>query len=206
MTTGEGGMLVTDDDALAERLRLLRSHGMTSLSWDRHRGHASTYDVVALGYNYRIDELRSALGRAQLQKLTKNNARRKELTSLYRELIHEWVPALSMPFENSRGAPAYHILPVLLPAGDPAVDCQERRAHFMAGMKELGIQTSLHYPPVHHFELYRRSRRHRPEGLPVTEDVCAREVTLPLYSTMTEDDVKNVVSAAGQVMRKVNSN
>ncbi|HEY6071919.1 MAG TPA: DegT/DnrJ/EryC1/StrS family aminotransferase, partial [Anaerolineales bacterium] len=69
MTTGEGGMLATDDPALAERLRLLRSHGMTTLSWDRHQGHASAYDVVDLGYNYRIDEIRSAIGRVQLRKL-----------------------------------------------------------------------------------------------------------------------------------------
>src|SRR4030065_397689 len=86
MTTGEGGMLVTDEDELAERLRILRSHGMTSLSWDRHQGRASTYDVVDLGYNYRIDEMRSALGRVQLKKLSLNNQRRKHLTALYREL------------------------------------------------------------------------------------------------------------------------
>ncbi len=67
MTTGEGGMLTTDDDALADRLRILRSHGMTSLSWDRHKGHAWSYDVVDLGYNYRIDEIRSALGRVPVE-------------------------------------------------------------------------------------------------------------------------------------------
>src|SRR3972149_1627279 len=74
LVTGEGGMIVTDRDDLAEQIRLLRSHGMTSLTWDRHRGHAHSYDVVALGYNYRIDEIRSALGRVQLKKLEKNNA------------------------------------------------------------------------------------------------------------------------------------
>jgi dTDP-4-amino-4,6-dideoxygalactose transaminase len=216
MTTGEGGMLVTDDDGLAEKLRLLRSHGMTSLSWDRHKGHASTYDVVALGYNYRIDEMRSALGRAQLRKLSNNNAHRGELTDLYRELIHEWAPAISMPFEDPRGAPAYHILPVLLPGvlpgggqtdpNLPVVDAQEKRGQFMVGMKEQGIQTSFHYPPVHHFELYRNGRRGKRCSLPVTEDVCSREVTLPLYSTMTETDVKTVVSTAQQVMRKINRN
>ncbi len=69
MTTGEGGMLTTDDDELAATLRLLRSHGMTTLTWDRHRGHAASYDVVAPGYNYRIDEMRAAIGRVQLGKL-----------------------------------------------------------------------------------------------------------------------------------------
>jgi len=78
ITTGEGGMVVTNDDAVAEQLRILRSHGMTTLTWDRHQGHAWTYDVVALGYNYRIDEIRSALGRVQLGRLEQNNSRRRE--------------------------------------------------------------------------------------------------------------------------------
>ncbi len=83
MATGEGGMVVTNRDDLAEHLRLLRSHGMTSLTWDRHRGHASSYDVIASGFNYRLDDLRSALGREQLNKLERNNQRRRELTTLY---------------------------------------------------------------------------------------------------------------------------
>ena len=85
LATGEGGMLVTNREEIAEKARVLRSHGMTTLTWDRHRGHAYTYDVVALGYNYRIDEIRSALGLVQLQKLPENNARRKHLTDLYRK-------------------------------------------------------------------------------------------------------------------------
>jgi dTDP-4-amino-4,6-dideoxygalactose transaminase len=89
LSTGEGGMLLTADPALAERLRLLRSHGMTSLTWDRHHGHAYSYDVVALGYNDRIDEIRSALGRVQLKKLAANNARRLEITRLYHEALRD---------------------------------------------------------------------------------------------------------------------
>src|SRR5213079_2626339 len=73
LAMGEGGMVVTQDDALAEQIRLYRSHGMTTLTWDRHRGHASSYDVVNAGYNYRLDELHAALGRAQLGKLERNN-------------------------------------------------------------------------------------------------------------------------------------
>src|SRR5690242_20643065 len=85
LATGEGGMVVTNRDDVAAKVRSLRSHGMTSMSWDRHRGHASSYDVVAHGYNYRLDEVRAALGRAQLAKLDKNNRRRGELVAAYRE-------------------------------------------------------------------------------------------------------------------------
>jgi dTDP-4-amino-4,6-dideoxygalactose transaminase len=89
MTTGEGGMLTTDNDDLAQKLSRLRSHGMTSLTWDRHKGHAWSYDVVDLGYNYRIDEIRAALGLAQLAKVEKNNECRRHLSRIYRSALQE---------------------------------------------------------------------------------------------------------------------
>jgi dTDP-4-amino-4,6-dideoxygalactose transaminase len=97
IASGEGGMVVTNRADLAERVRLLRSHGMTSLTWDRHKGHASSYDVVNPGYNYRLDELHAALGRAQLKKLEPNNQRRRDLLLSYREAMRSfsgWI----MPF------------------------------------------------------------------------------------------------------------
>lgn len=207
MTTGEGGMLVTNDDALAERLRLLRSHGMTSLSWDRYKGHAQTYDVVALGYNYRIDEIRSALGRTQLKKLDRNNAKRKDLTALYRKLLGELVPSVSVPFAETAGSPAYHIFPILLPKMgdmDPIMlPVDNYRELFMDGMKAHGIQTSIHYPPAHRFDLYQKQALHKKVELPITEEVCAREVTLPLYSAMSETDIRFVVDAVREVLEKI---
>lgn len=196
MTTGEGGMLATNDEELAKRLRILRSHGMTTLSWDRHRGHASTYDVVDLGYNYRIDEMRSALGRTQLKKLPLNNVRRRQLTMLYREMLSELAPEVRMPFppEAGRGEGCYHILPVLLPPGTD-------RGEFMEAMKAQGIQTSIHYPPVHEFEIYREAARE--SCLPLTEETAAREVTLPLYPTMQDEQVEWSVQAVRKALREV---
>jgi len=188
MTTGEGGMLVTDDDALAGKLRLLRSHGMTSLTMDRHQGHAYSYDVIDLGYNYRIDEIRSALGRVQLQKLEHNNQIRRERTALYHRLLQERCPALRLPFQDHPGQSAAHLLPILLP------DATRRKA-FMAGMKARGIQTSIHYPPVHSFSAYRELYGQVPTQLKCTESLAAREVTLPLYPALSEADVRLVVEA-----------
>jgi dTDP-4-amino-4,6-dideoxygalactose transaminase len=190
MTTGEGGMLTTDDDEIADRLRLLRSHGMTSLSWDRYKGHAWSYDVVDLGYNYRIDEIRSALGRVQLGKLERNNARRRELTGLYREWLQRLAPQLTVPFSEPRGRSACHLLSILLP---PGAD----RVQFMENMKARGIQTSIHYPPVHQFRIYRSSSA---AALPLTEEIAARQVTLPLYPAMSEADVKSVAQAAREAL------
>ena len=188
MTTGEGGMLVTDDDGLAERLRILRSHGMTSLTWDRHKGHAWSYDVVDLGYNYRIDEIRSALGREQLKKLPRNNQLRREKTALYRELLGELCPDVVVPFEAHPGVSACHLLPILLPAG-------VSRESFMENMKAQGVQTSIHYPPVHLFSAYREMDAPPTQDLGLTESVAAREVTLPLYPTLTEGLIELVVQA-----------
>jgi len=190
MTTGEGGMITTNDDVFAEKLRLFRSHGMTSLTWDRHKGHAWSYDVVELGYNYRIDEIRAALGRVQLGKLDTNNARRQSLTQQYRKALHELAPEITIPFENHPGISAAHIMPVLLPAGT-------NRTLFMENMKEQKIQTSIHYPPVHHFTAYRKITD---TVLPVTEDLAEREVTLPLYPAMLDTDITLVAKTIKEVI------
>jgi len=187
MTTGEGGMVVTNDDALAAKIRILRSHGMTTLTWDRHQGHASSYDVVDFGFNYRIDEMRSALGREQLKKLPAGNARRAELVALYIKLLSDGVPDVRVPFREPRGVSSYHIMPVLLPDGCDKLMVMER-------MKAQQIQTSWHYPPVHTFTAFRNGPDWS-DRLLVTEAVARREITLPLYPTMRNEQVEMVVGA-----------
>jgi len=198
MTTGEGGMLATDDDALAEKLRILRSHGMTSLSWDRHQGHAYSYDVVDLGYNYRIDEMRSALGRVQLRKVTAGNQKRSDLTALYRELLAELAPQVELPFSQQRGISCYHILPALLPKGTD-------RLRFMEALKQRGIQTSIHYPPVHLFSIYTNEGQTQGSPLPFTEELGIREVTLPLYPTMRLEQVHWVAQAVKDALKDLDA-
>lgn len=198
MTTGEGGMLVTDDDALAEKLHALRSHGMTALTWDRHKGHAWSYDVVALGYNYRLDEIRAALGRVQLGRLEHNNDRRRQLTALYREHLQELIPSVAIPFGSHRGTSACHLMPILLPKG------MDRTA-FMEQMKAIGVQTSIHYPPIHKFSAYRNIVAQMSPNLGVTEEVAGREVTLPLYPTLTEADVEFVTRSVLESLMHITS-
>ena len=189
MTTGEGGLVATNDDQLAARVRTGRSHGMSTLTWDRHRGHSFSYDVVAPGYNYRLDEVRAGLGLVQLERLEANNARRRELTRLYRERLTV-IPGLEVPFLAADPATsACHIMPILLPPGADRQAC-------MAALKEQGIQTSVHYPPIHRFTHYQNLfPADYDHGLPHTEDAAARELTLPLYPTLTEQQVEEVVGA-----------
>ena len=186
MTTGEGGMIVTNDDEYAQRLYSLRSHGMTTLTWDRHKGHAWSYDVVGLGYNYRIDEIRAALGIVQMRKLTLNNDCRRCLTQMYRDALQELAPQVSVPFAHHTGVSAAHLMPILLPVGSD-------KPSFIENVKARGIQVSFHYPPIHTFTAYKHSGKRAP--LSVTEAVAEREVTLPLYPTLHVDDVLMVVRA-----------
>ncbi len=194
MTTAEGGMVLTNSDELAEKVRVMRSHGMTSLTWDRHKGHASTYDVVALGYNYRIDEIRAAIGIEQLKKLPAGNAKRALLTKRYQERFKKLCPNLGLPFEEKRGQSSYHIFPVLLPKD---VD----KGAFREYLKEQGIQSSFHYPPVHHFEIYRQFAPNSENNLAVTERAAKREVTLPLFPTMTEEQQDWVIEATVKALQ-----
>ncbi|HEU4698111.1 MAG TPA: DegT/DnrJ/EryC1/StrS family aminotransferase [Gemmatimonadales bacterium] len=177
MTTGEGGMVTTNDDALAERIRLLRSHGMTTLTYERHKGHASGYDVVALGYNYRSDELHSAVGLAQLAKVDRLNAKRREVWGWYREAF-AGSDRLRLPFATRPLEPATcHIMPVQVAGGaEPAAQLRQR-------LLEARIQTSKHYTPISCFSTYRAVTP------PVTAAVAEGLVTLPLGPTMTRDDV-----------------
>jgi dTDP-4-amino-4,6-dideoxygalactose transaminase len=168
LAVGEGGMVATDDEALAARVRLLRSHAMTSVSWDRAQGHASDYDVVALGFNYRLDEPRAALGRARLQHFDEEQARRADLDARYREHLGDVACALA-PVPGA--ASAHHLFTIVL---DEDVD---RRA-FRERLAARGVQTSMHYPPVHRFAVYADDAL----DLPVTDDYAARAVTLPLFA------------------------
>src|SRR5439155_203003 len=115
---GEGGMIVTSDDDLAKQLRLLRSHGMTTLTWDRHQGHASSYDVVLPGFNYRLDEVRAFLGLVQLRRLPEVNAARGRILAGYREAL-AGEHGLTMPFSGGDGEriSSHHLAVVLLPGG-----------------------------------------------------------------------------------------
>ncbi|MDQ6692919.1 MAG: DegT/DnrJ/EryC1/StrS family aminotransferase [Chloroflexota bacterium] len=187
LAVGEGGLVATNRDDLAEKMRLMRSHGMTTLTWDRYKGHASSYDVVALGFNYRMDEVRSALGLVQLGRLEAGNASRQALVARYHELL-SGVSGVSVPYAGPLGKPSYHIMPVLLLPGIS-------RPSVIGAMKGELIQTSIHYPPIHLFTYYRERYNLGPGLLPVTEEVAARELTLPLYPTMSLADVDQVVAA-----------
>lgn len=184
MTTGEGGMVVARDPDMLSRMRAMRAHCMTASSWDKHHGRASGYDVDGVGLNYRPTDISSALGRVQLGKLRTDRERRTALVQQYRTLLAD-VPELELPFTDRDGDSAHHLFPVLLLDGLERSVLQEQ-------LKAAGIQSSVHYPPIHLFSYYRRQCGGQPGSLPRTEDVAARLVSLPLHVRMTEQQVELV--------------
>lgn len=194
MTTAEGGMVVTNNDQLANTVRLMRSHGMTTLTMDRYRGQTLSYDVVELGFNYRMDEMRAALGVVQLNNLNDVNNKRYRFTQLYKDRLSH-ISGLTIPFRDSGSASACHIFPVIL-------DENINREKFIAYLKHRGIQTSIHYPPAHLFDFYKRTFGFEEGILPLTEAVARRELTLPLYPSMGDDAVQYVCDAIEDYFRK----
>jgi dTDP-4-amino-4,6-dideoxygalactose transaminase len=189
LVTGEGGMIVTNRDDLAARARLLRSHGMTSLTWDRHRGHASSYEVVAHGYNYRLDELHAALGRVQLKKLSGNNERRRKLLDCYKNAIDS-MPGWIMPFGESIEASAGHLMVAV-------AHSSEARDQALNRLRSACVQSSLHYPCIADFPAFACWKT---QPLPITRQFVSRAITLPLYPTMAEENVNKVCASIAETV------
>jgi len=192
LSVGEGGMLTTKDSELHQQAKYFRSHGMTALTLDRHKGRAITYDVAQSGLNYRIDEMRSSLGLIQLDKLADANTKRKVLVEGYIKRLAD-IKGFSIPFLDLKNIESvYHIFPILL---DENID----RVSLIGKLKEEGIQSSIHYPAFKNFTAFKDI------GLnvaPIAEDIATRELTLPLYPTMTMDEVDLVCNALKKVLEE----
>jgi dTDP-4-amino-4,6-dideoxygalactose transaminase len=166
---------------------------MTTLTLDRHEGRAISYDVVQPGLNYRIDEMRAALGLVQLTKLADSNRLRADLSALYHSLL-DGVCGVNRPFRDYEpGLNTYHIYPVIL---DAALD----RDAIIAALRRRGIQASIHYPTIPGFTAYSNDD---PTATPVATDIANRELTLPLFPTMGEDKVTLVSEALADSILEV---
>lgn len=184
ISTGEGGMLVTNNKDYFGRANLLRSHGMTSLSYERAKGHSTSYDVIELGYNYRMDDIHAAIGLAQLGKIRGDLARRKEIRRLYLDLLKE-VEGIIVPFAGYNEFASNYIFTVVLK------DSNAEKRHLVRNtLAEAGIQTSVHYPAVHRFKIYKDTYIE----LPVTDYITDNLITLPMYSGLTAESVYYIVT------------
>lgn len=184
ISTGEGGMLVTNRSDYDNQARLLRSHGMTTMSYQRASGHATEYDVVCLGYNYRMDDIRAAIGIAQLDKLQADLESRALIRTWYLKTLLD-IPEIIIPFSGYDGFVSNYIFPVLLRNSD-----KKTRDNVRSKLQQVGIQTSIHYPAVHKFSIY----SHTKTNLSKTEYFSDTILSLPMYGRLGEDNVKVVCS------------
>ena len=174
ISTGEGGMLVTNNKKYFENAKLLRSHGMSTASYDRSKNNSLCYDVLELGYNYRLDDIRASIAIVQLSKLKKDIKQREKVRKLYIKYLTE-IKGLSIPFSKSNGVHSNYIFPVLV----------ENRDVVRKLLAQKGIQTSIHYQPVHRFNFYKKYYKE----LPVTDEVANRLLTLPMYSSLKVKEI-----------------
>ena len=197
VTTGRGGMLTTDDDALAERCRILSLHGMSNDAWDRYTARGSwAYQVLAPGYNYAMTDFQAALGHAQFSRLDEFQRVRRRLAGMMSERLGR-LPGLVLPIEREDTTHAWHLYVVRLRPEASTIT----RDEFIVAMKERGIGTSVHFIPIHHHPYYRETYGWAPGDFPVADRAFETMVSLPLYTRMTEAEVDRVASAVEEIMR-----
>lgn len=193
ISTGEGGMIVTNNEMLYTSIKLKRSHGMTTMSYQRASGHSTAYDVVELGYNYRMDDMRAAIGLVQLNKIEKDLAQRAVVRQWYLEDLADakdffWIPyALNTEFSSN------YIFPIVLKPYDRiSRDVVRDKLH------ENGIQTSIHYPAVHRFTIYKSYAPRK--NMAITEFVTDNEITLPMYAKLARQDVRYITDTVKKLL------
>lgn len=190
ISTGEGGMLITNNSELNERARLLRSHGMTSMSYERASGHSTTYDVVELGFNYRMDDIHASIGLVQLDKIEADLEKRSLVRKMYIEKL-SLIEGIIIPFKDYTEFSSNYILPIVLK--NSTIEKRDKIRELLA---EAGIQTSVHYPAVHHFSIYKEFA----QSLPNTEYLADNLITLPMYSKLTNEQIGFVCTTLNNIL------
>lgn len=194
VTTGEGGAVATRSAARAERMLRFRNHGLTSEVRGREARGTWQYDLVELGYNYRLSDVGAALGLSQLARLDASLRRRRDLARMYLERLRD-VPEIVPQSVADVDGHAWHLFPVLVGEG-----LRIDRDAVVRALRAERILANVHYAPVHLLSLYRERLGCRPGMLPVTEGVCSRILTLPLYPAMTDDDLASVVEGVRRIV------
>lgn len=184
ISTGEGGMLITNNEEMAKKARLLRSHGMTTMSYQRASGHATSYDIVELGNNFRMDDIRASIGVVQMKKLYNDLEKRIQVRNEYLKQL-SYIDGITIPFENNTEFVSNYIMSIVLKDST-----SEKRDLIRDKLHKEGIQTSVHYPAIHKFSIYKEYNA----KLPVTEYVTDNEITLPMYASLSNTDIELIVN------------
>jgi perosamine synthetase len=194
LTTGEGGMVTTSDVGLAETLRRFRNHGISSEARARQEAGQWFYEMVLIGFNYRLTDIACALGLSQLQKLSANLARRREIAAQYKAAFQD-LPPIVTPAVRADANPAWHLYPIRL----NLEMLTATRAEIFRALRAENVGVNVHYIPVHLHPYYRDKFGHREGECPVAEAAYERLISLPMFHGMTDADVADVVQAVSKV-------
>lgn len=196
ITTGEGGMLVTNDDGFADRARIMSLHGISRDAWKRFTAEGTWYyEILHAGYKYNMTDVAAALGLVQLGRCDEFWQRRQECARRYNQLLGD-LDEVVLPKVNEGVQHAWHLYVVQLAVEKLSLT----RNQFIDELKARGIGTSVHYTPLHMHPFYRDTFGYRPGDLPVAQDVYQRIVSLPLYAKMSESDQQRVSRAVHQIV------
>lgn len=199
ITTGEGGMLVTDDDAIAARARVMSLHGISRDAWDRYTAEGAWfYEIEDAGYKYNMTDMAAALGLVQLERAEELLAARRSIAAAYTQGFRASAAAdlLDVPEDAADGSHAWHLYVVRLALDRLGID----RARVMAALREAGIGASVHFIPLHLHPYYQRRWGTRPEDHPVATREYERVISLPIWPGMTGDDIRRVVDALASIL------
>ncbi|TCX56379.1 UDP-4-amino-4,6-dideoxy-N-acetyl-beta-L-altrosamine transaminase [Dehalobacter sp. 12DCB1] len=199
LATGEGGMVMTNDDELANKMRVLSLHGMSRNAWNRFSEKGSWYyEIEYPGYKYNMTDIQAAMGMTQLAKLESMQARREVIWQRYNAAFSK-LPEIEVPIDFAYARHARHLYMIRLNLDKLTVD----RAAFIELLKEENIGTSVHYIPLPYHPYYRDTFGYKPGDFPKTEALYERIISLPLYPRMSDADVQDVIEAVQRVIEKV---
>lgn len=198
ITTGEGGMAVTDDSALAERMRLMSLHGLSKDAWGRYAGGPWDYRIVAPGFKYNLTDVAAAIGIHQLARAEAMRREREQIAAAYREALSS-VAEVDLPVSPEDRLHSWHLFPIRLRLERLTID----RDAFVARLRERGIGFSVHWRPLHLHPFYQETFGWRPEDLPVSTREWPRLVSLPIFPGMTAGEIEQVVAAIRQLAATV---
>jgi perosamine synthetase len=196
ITTGEGGMVTIGDPELARRMRIFRNHGIPSDYRKRAKEKSWFYEMIDLGYNYRLTDIQCALGLSQLIKLPEWLARRLEIASRYDEAFKEFTAVTTLAV-NENASHAYHLYMIRLNLGK----LRGARSDIFSALVAEGIGVNVHYIPVHLHPFYRQKFGTGPDMCPVAEAAYESLITLPLFPQMSDQDIDDVIAAVYKVVK-----
>jgi dTDP-4-amino-4,6-dideoxygalactose transaminase len=196
ITTGEGGMICTNNDEYADRCRIMSLHGISKDAWKRYTAEGSWYyEIIAPGYKYNMTDIAAAMGIAQLRKAEAMLEKRRTIARAYNEAFSE-LPQLEVPHDDPRHQHAWHLYMLRINLETLTIN----RAQFFDELKKRNIGASVHFIPLHLHPYYRRTFGYKPNDFPVAYREYFREISLPVYSKMSDDDIARVIDAVKDIL------